>query len=88
MPETVTLDLETLTLGEIVAAEDASGKDIGKLLSTSGHRRLLAIFVQRLRSSGSAPSWQELLSLRLLDVSPGVSPSRPVSPSATSNGSD
>lgn len=86
--ESVTLDLESLTLGEILAAEDASGKDIGKLLSTSGHRRVLALFVQRSRSSGKPPLWHELLSLRLLDVSPGTSPSQPVSPSATSNGSD
>lgn len=86
--ETVALDLESLTLGEIIAAEDASGKDIGRLLATSGHRRALAVFVQRSRSSGSAPDWHEITSLRLLDVSPGVSPSRAVSPSATSNGSD
>jgi hypothetical protein len=86
--ETVTLDLETLTLGEIIAAEEASGIDIGKLLSRAGHRRALAIFVQRSRSSGSVPSWHEITSLRLLDVSPGVSPSQAVSPSATSNGSD
>ena len=88
MPETVRLDLETLTLGEILEAEDASGKDIGRLLSTSGGRRILAVFIQRSRISGSAPDWHELTSLRLLDVSSGVSDSRQVSPSATSNGSD
>jgi hypothetical protein len=85
--ETITLDLESLTLGEALAAEEASGKDIGALLRTSGHRRILALFIHRLRSSGSAPDWQELTSLRLLDAFSGVSRSSPASRSETSNGS-
>lgn len=85
MPETVKLDLESLTLGEILAAEDASGRDISRLLTTSGGRRLLSLFVHRLRTSGNAPEWHELTSLRLLDASPGPSPSPADSPSPTSN---
>jgi hypothetical protein len=83
----VRFDLETLTLGEVIAAEEASGQDIGALLATSGRRRVLAVFVQRLRSSGEAPPWQELLGLRLLDAFPGRSPSPQGSPSERSNGS-
>lgn len=88
MAENVKLDLDSLTLGEIMAAEDASGIDGSKLLKMSGHRRVLALFVNRLRTSGNAPEWQELTSLRLLDASPGPSPSPVDSPSQTSNVSD
>jgi hypothetical protein len=83
----ITLDMETLTLGEVIAAEDASGKDIGVLLSKSGHRRVLALFVHRLRTSGEAPRWQELTDLRILDAFPGRSPSPQDSRSPRSNGS-
>jgi hypothetical protein len=86
MPESVRLDLETLTLGEILSAEDASGRDISRLLNTSGGRRLLSLFVHRLRTSGSAPQWHELTSLRLLDGSSGASLSPQDSPSPTSSG--
>lgn len=86
--ETVKLDLETLTLGEILAAEDASGRDISRLLNTSGGRRLLSLFVHRLRTSGNASDWHELTSLRLLDDSFGASPSPVDSRSQTSNVSD
>lgn len=67
----VELDIESLTLGECLAAEEASGKDLQKLVSTTSGRLLLAVFVQRLRSSKSVPDWQELTNLRLLDTSSG-----------------
>ena len=67
----VELDIESLTLGECLAAEEASGKDLQKLVSTTSGRLLLAVFVQRLRNSGNAPDWKELTGLRLLDTSSG-----------------
>jgi len=67
----VELDIESLTLGECLAAEEASGKDLQKLVSTTSGRLLLAVFVSRLSSSGSAPDWKELTGLRLLDTSSG-----------------
>lgn len=88
MPEQVQFDLESLTLGEVIAAEDASGLDISRLLATAGHRRALGVFVSRLRTSGSVPNWRELMSLRLVDASPGRLRSLPDSRSQTSSGSD
>jgi hypothetical protein len=62
------LDIDSLTLGEMMAAEEASGSDITQLLGRTAHRRVLALFVHRLRSSGQPPKWNELASLRLRDA--------------------
>lgn len=67
MPK-VTLDLETLTLGELMEAETQSGIDAQKLLGSNVSRMTLAVFVQQWRSSGSVPSWKEVAGLRLLDA--------------------
>jgi hypothetical protein len=79
MPELVELDLDTLTLGELAAAEKASGEDGTTLLSRSAHRRILVVFVQRLRSSGTPPSWSELAGLRVSEVSSSRLDSSPAS---------
>ena len=81
-------DIESLTLGETLAAEEASGKDLQDLIRTTSGRLLVAVFVQRLRSSGSAPDWHELTLLRVLDISSGDSPSPPASRSRRSSASD
>ena len=65
--ESITFDLSTLTLGEAAEIEMASGKSLQELLKSKVAVRLMAVFVQRLRSSGSAPSWSDLSNLRLLD---------------------
>ena len=69
----VTFDIESLTLGEALAAEEASGLDLQKLMASTTHRMMLAVFVQRLRSSEQPPNWQEIASLRLLDTQSGRS---------------
>jgi len=79
----ITLDLETLTLGEMAAAEKASGEDINTLLGRSAQRILLAVFIDRLRNSGQPPSWQELGALRLRDAQSSTSESPPDSPGPT-----
>jgi hypothetical protein len=66
----IPFDLDSLTLGEMIAAEDASGKDISQLWLRSGHRRMLAVFVHQLRISGVPPSWSDVANLRLHDVPP------------------
>lgn len=73
----IQLDLEALTFGEMIAAEEASGKDITTLWSKAGSRMLLAVFIHRLRSSGVPPTWSELASLKVLDVSRSTSDSSP-----------
>ncbi len=78
-------DIESLTLGECLAAEEASGKDLASLIGSTTGRLLLAVFVSRLRNSDEMPSWQELTHLRLLDTSSGPSRSRPASRSARSS---
>lgn len=85
MAEQITLDLDSLTLGELFAAEEASGQDASRLLKSSAARRLLAVFVQRLRTSGEPPKWTELTSLRLLDASSSTSDSSAASPGARSS---
>ncbi len=78
-------DIESLTLGECLAVEEASGKDLQQLVGSTSGRLLLAVFVDRLRSSGQRPNWQELTHLRLLDTSRGPSPSPRASRSVKSN---
>lgn len=79
---TVTLDLETLTMGEAAEAERQSGQPLSVLLRSPMSRRMLGWFVHGLRSSERPPSWSELSSLRLLDVSQSRSPEPKDSPSA------
>jgi hypothetical protein len=79
MDETVAairFDVSTLTLGEMMAAEEASGRPIEKLLSSGrGTLRLLAVFIHQYRNSEKPPSWSELAGLRLSDSLPSTSPS-------------
>ena len=75
-------DIESLTLGELAAAQEASGLEASSLFGA--YRLPLALFVQRLRNSGVAPKWQEIINLRLLDISSGPSPSPVVSRSPKS----
>ena len=79
-------DIESLTLGECLAVEEASGKDLQQLIGSTSGRLLLAVFVSQLRSSGEMPNWQELTHLRLLDTSRGPSQSPQDSQSPKSNG--
>jgi len=81
--EQITFDVDTLTLGELAAAETASGLDSSTLLSRSAHRLLLVVFVQRLRSSGKPPSWQDVENLRLQDARSSISDSPQDNPSET-----
>lgn len=77
-PQPITLDLASLTLGEMAAAELASGQSFDKLLQTgSATRMLLALFIRELRSSGAAPSWHELSDHRPLARRSSTSPSSP-----------
>lgn len=83
--ETVTLDVSTVTLGEWVEAELASGLTMQQLLKSHAARKLLVMFVHELRHSANRRSWNELCSLRLLDVSSSMSRSQSErSPSETS----
>lgn len=67
--EMVTLDITTLTLGEAAEAEIASGKTLQQLVKSRTALLILALFIQELRSSDSAPSWSELANRKVLDVS-------------------
>lgn len=89
----VQINLETITLGEVAAAEMASGLDASALVGTKTYRLLLGVFVNDLRtrdvraseSSARPRSWHELTSRRLIDASHSISPSRPDGPSPTSS---
>lgn len=61
-----TLDLGTLTLGEMAAIEEQSGRSMDKLLTAgSATRRLLALWIAESRSSATPRSWHELSALRV-----------------------
>ena len=80
----VTLDLNTVTMGEAAEAERESGWSIGEIVKSPSARRVLAMFIHGLRHYDVRPSWKELASLRAVDVSQSTSHSQSDSPSETS----
>ena len=82
--ETVTLDISTLTLGEAAQAEIESGLTLQQMIKSSAARKLLALYVVELRSSGRKRTWSELSNLRLLDGSSSTLPVVPDGVSETS----
>lgn len=73
----VTLDLGTVTLGEMSEVELASGRSFDSLLMAGrATRKLVALFLHESRSSAQPRSWRELSSLHLSDVPSSTSPSR------------
>lgn len=89
MVERIEVDPNTLTLGEVLAVERASGKQFGELILTRTGQLAAVVYVSRLRQSEKErtplPDWQEILSLRLRDVSSSVLASEPDSPGPKSN---
>lgn len=83
MPK-ITLNLDTLTLGELSEAERQSGVDAQKLLQGSMSRMILAVFISDWRTSGHVPSWSAAADRRLLDVLSSTSVSPQDAPSPTS----
>lgn len=79
-----TFDIESLTLGEMAMVEEASDMELSQLMSRSSYRMALVAMVLASRSGEDVPSWQELLSRKVLDVSSSISGSRPASPSRRS----
>lgn len=88
---TITLDLASLTLGEIDYVERLSGRSFSDILRTTAGKLMMAQAVMDLRtypaseSSEKRRSWQELSGLRLRDVSRSISQSSRASRSAKSN---
>lgn len=82
----IVLDISTLTMGEAKAVELASGQSMQELLRSKMATRLMAIFVHELRHSDKRRSWQELESLRVLDVRSSTSRSQRAAASQTSKG--
>ena len=85
MAETVTFNIDTLTLGELAAAEEASGLSAAKLLSISSYRVALVVMTSLSRRGDDVPSWQELMSRKVVEGSSLTSPSSADSPSPTSS---
>lgn len=77
---TLTLDLGSITLGEMAAIEYASGRSFDRLLTGAVSRRLIALYLREWRSSGVEPSWSEISSLRPLASGSSTSPSEPDGP--------
>jgi hypothetical protein len=74
----ITLDIDTMTLGEMAAVEKASGQDFLDLWRAGrATRRLIGLYVHEYRTSETPRSWQELSALRLLDGSSSTSPESP-----------
>jgi hypothetical protein len=79
-----TFDIETLTLGEMAMAEEASGLSLSKLTSTGAYRMALVLMVSASRNGESVPSWHELMNRKVLDASSSISASQADSPGAKS----
>lgn len=64
----ITLDVDTLTLGEMATIEMQSGLPFSVILAAAikggATRRLLALWVQESRNSAQPRSWRELANLR------------------------
>jgi hypothetical protein len=62
----VKLDLRSVTLGEMVACELASGQDFDRLMATNVTQKVTWLYIEAIRrasmSSAPAPSWSELTS--------------------------
>ena len=80
MAESVAFDPNSVTLGEMDAAEQASGLGMSDLLKSRTRQLMLGVFVTQLRSSGQAPKWSDLRDLRIVDASSSLSGSEPDSP--------
>lgn len=71
------LDVDTLTLGELMDVEIASGRSVDVLLRGRASRRMLGLYFHLWRTYGSEPPWHALASLRVLGASPSAPASRP-----------
>jgi hypothetical protein len=83
----IVFDVDTLTMAEAMAAEEASGMSIQRLLTGTAHQMMLAAFIHLLRNSERPPSWKQLASLRVLDARSSSSALQAVSPSPRSDDS-
>jgi hypothetical protein len=82
-----TLELSSLTLGEMAAVEQASGRSFADILRAGpATQRLMAAYVLLSRHSGRPPSWSELAGLRPFDRKSSPSRSRRAGRSETSSG--
>ncbi len=81
MAKRETLDLESLTWGELGMVELESGLSSRQLLNTSSYRQALATMVLASRNGEDVPSWHELMNRRVLGGSSSPSPSEADSPS-------
>lgn len=64
----VTIDLQTITLGEMSRVELASGESFERLIKGRASLRLVVMFIHELRNSARPRSWQELSNLRLSEA--------------------
>ncbi len=66
--EHVEFRLNTLTLGELAQVEEASGLSGTQLLSTHSYLLALAVMVSASRNGEPVPSWQEIMSRKVVDA--------------------
>jgi hypothetical protein len=85
-PEDVTLDLSTLTLGEMSECEMQSGRSFDQLMKGKATQRMVALFVHGLRHFAPTPSWSDVANLHLSDVRSSTSRSRSDGPRLKSAG--
>ena len=80
-------NVETITVGELLAVEEASGKDSTKLLTTKLGRTVIVLFLQALRQHGNEPEWSGAREWALLAnrrPSEGLSLQQPSEPDSAS----
>lgn len=88
MPERLTLDLERITLGEMMDVELASGVPFLRLVRSKTGLTMTALYLRALQRHAPGtplPSWDELRKLTPLEASRFVSQGSPDSPSTPSD---
>lgn len=86
-PTTITVDLMTMTLGEMAEVERQSRRSIDELLTAGkASRRMVGLFVHALRTSDAPPSWSAISSRPLSERPFSDSPSSPAGRPNPSNG--
>lgn len=76
----VEFNVNTITLGELDALEQACGQDPFALMQRRSGLLMAAVFLAELRASGKRLSWNELSSRTLIDSTSSPSPSEPDGP--------
>ena len=76
-------DVDTITLGEMLAVERASGEEFMDLVRSRTGLLMVVLFLRAFRQQGTAPPWSEIADQRLSARLSSASPTSPDGASRT-----